>query len=133
MVWNIMLGEGLLAYGYTSEAAELVGRLMDACAASLTTEQGFREIYHPDQPQSVGHLGHLAGIAPVGLFLETLGIKFLSPSKMMLRGDNPFGETITVRWRGIEVLASADHKDVRFQGGESTQISGEKWVTVQWE
>lgn len=132
MAWNLMLGEGLLAYGYVQEAAELTGRLLAACAGSLRREHAFRERYHADAEQGSGSRHHLAGVAPLSLFLQVLGVRLISPHKVSLRAVNPFPRPVRLRWRKLEIEWEDDHARVRFPDGSSTQVEGEGvWVAEQ--
>jgi hypothetical protein len=131
MPWNLMLGEGLLDYGYLAEAAELVTRLMNTCVASLRRDQAFRESYHPDREQGAGSRHHLAGVAPFSLFLQVLGVRLISPSKITLRGSSPFPEAIRLRWRGLEIRWDHRGAVVEFPDGEQVSVQGEAVQVVE--
>ena len=119
-----MIGEGLVDHGYLEEAAELVGRLMQACLHSLHEDRDWREAYHPDRPGGVGKLGHSSGVAPLSLFLYVLGVRLISPRKIALRGHNPFPWPIRLSHRGIEILWNEGHALVRFPDGGEETVTG---------
>lgn len=127
MWWNEMLGEGLIAYGRRSEAADLTGRLMAAAVASIRRHGSFRRWYHPDTGEGFGERDHPAGLAPLSLFLRCLGVQLITPRKVRLEGSNPFAWPVTIRWRGLEVRrdlgASAT---VTFPDGGRIELSGEE-------
>jgi len=131
MLPNLMIGEGLVDYGYLEEAAELVGKLMRACIASLKEEQAFREAYYADRPAGLGERGHMAGVAPLSLLLYVLGVRLISPRKIALRGHNPFPWPITLRWRGVEIRWSTDRALVRFADGGEAEATGRLVQTVE--
>ncbi|NIM95261.1 MAG: hypothetical protein GTO18_16305 [Anaerolineales bacterium] len=131
MIWNLMLGEALLAYGYRQEAAELVTRLMNTVVRSLRDERAFRDIYHPDEPKAIGEGDHLSGIAPLGLFLETLGVRLISPRKFFLRGTDPFPDPVIIRWKGTEIHCLQDRKQVQFLDGAMIEVVGEDLQFVE--
>lgn len=103
MMWNTMLGEGLIAAGHRAEAATLLRRLMDAIVHTLKTEKSFREAYNPDKLEGLGARDYLWGIAPVALFLQIVGIRIISAQKVVLSGYNPFPWPVTVTHHGVTV------------------------------
>ncbi|HKZ56020.1 MAG TPA: hypothetical protein VJ123_11105 [Anaerolineales bacterium] len=124
--WNTLIGEGLLDYGYREEAAELLRRLMASVSHALREGASFREAYHPDRPESVGERNHLAGVFPVHLFLEALGVRLVTPRKLWLFGRNPFPWPVVIRWRGLEVIRPLDEPTkVSFPDGQSVVVEGE--------
>ena len=131
MMPNLLIGEGLVDYGYMEEAAELVAKLMRACIASLKQEQAFREAYHADRPGGLGGCGHLAGVAPLSLLLYVLGVWLMSPSKIALRGHNPFPWPIALRWRGVEIRWTTDRALLKFPDGGEAEVIGRLVQTVE--
>jgi len=103
LMWNTMIGEGLVASGYRRKAAELIGRLMTAMIHTLKSEGCFREAYNPDKLEGLGDRNYLWGVAPCHLFLQTVGIRILGSDKVILEGYNPFPWPITVRQHGVTV------------------------------
>jgi hypothetical protein len=132
MLWNIMLGEGLLEYGYRKEAAGLILNILQAVMHALRNDKAFRESYHPDLPEGVGERDHVSGLLPMGLFLECLGIKLRQPDKFIVSADNPFPWPIIVRWRGFEFRCFEDHKEVTFPSGEQVKVEGEEQKVLQF-
>ena len=121
---NLMIGEGLVDYGYLKEAADLVSRLMRACLHTLHEVRTFRESYYPDQPGGIGKLGHSSGVAPLSLFLYVLGVRLISPHKIALRGHNPFPWPIRLTYRGIEIQWKKDSALVRFPDTSEATVTG---------
>ena len=126
-----MIGEGLVDHGYLEEAAELVGRLMQACLHTLHEDRDWREAYHPDRPGGIGKLGHSSGVAPLSLFLYVLGVRLISPRKIALRGYNPFPWPIWLSHRGIEILWNKDGALVRFPDGSEATLDGSQVQLVE--
>ena len=125
MMWNTMIGEGLADAGYRAEAAELIRRLMDATLFTLKTEKAFREAYNCDKLEGLGERDYLWGVAPVHLFLRTVGIRIISPRKVWLRGFNPFPWPVTVRWHGVRVTKAERTTVVKFPSGKEVTITDE--------
>lgn len=120
--WCSLVGEGLLAYGYREEAAELVTRITKAVVQTLKTEQTFRQVYKADTGKGSGEREALAGLPPLGLFLDVLGVKLLSPHKVCLEGTNPFPGPVTVKFRGLTVLRGKEKTTITFPDGQSVTV-----------
>lgn len=121
--WNTLVGEGLVAYGYRKEAADLVSRLMKAVIESLKHENAFRHYYHSESGQGMGERNILDGLAPLSLFLDVLGVRILSPERMVVSGLNPFPWPVTVKYRGLTVLRQMERTMIVFSGGQTVTIS----------
>jgi hypothetical protein len=117
--WCALIGEGLISYGYREETGELVTRLMNAISESLKSEGCFRQYYNADTGQGFGDSNPLWGLAPLGLFLETLGVQLVSPWKVRLAGKNPFPWPVTVKYRGMTILRGHNKTQVVFPDGQT--------------
>jgi hypothetical protein len=120
--WNHLIGEGLLRYGYREQVAGLVTRLMSAVVSSLKNHQDFRQYYHAKTGLAAGERGHLHGLAPLGLFLQTVGIRNLGPKEILLDGFNPFPWTINVQYRKVLLTFYPDKTDIQFPCGQKVTI-----------
>ncbi len=131
MLWNTMLGEALIDYGYLEEAVELVERLMGAIVHNLRVDKAFREAYNADRAEGLGERGHLSGLAPIDLFLYTLGVRLISPRKVWLRPGNSFPWTVVVSWRGLRLECLKDRTIVTFPNGQQVDVAGEEPQEVE--
>ncbi len=122
MLWNSLIGTGLLNYGSREVAADLVDRLMSTVIRNLDTAGGFQQAYYADTGQGFGEREVLQGLAPLGLFLETAGIQILSEKKLRLTGKHPFSWPLTVKYRGLTVLRQKDKTVVIFPDGQTRSI-----------
>jgi hypothetical protein len=120
--WNHLIGEGLLRYGYQEKAAGLVTRLMNAVIDSLKAHRDFHQYYHAETGLAAGEPGHLHGLAPLGLFLQTLGVRQFSEKEILLDGFNPFPWTINVQYRKILITFYSDKTEIQFTGGQKVII-----------
>jgi hypothetical protein len=125
MMWNTMLGEGLVHYGYRAEAAELIGRLMQAMLHTLREEKAFREAYNADQLEGLGDRNYIWGVAPVALFMQVLGVRIISPRKVYLEGRNPFPWPVTVRHKGLVVTRGHASTTITFPNGHAATVTGD--------
>lgn len=123
LMWNTMLGEGLVHYGYRAEAAELIARLMTVMLHTLKTEKAFREAYNSDTLEGLGDRDYLWGVAPVALFMRAVGLRILGPRRVHLEGHNPFPWPVTVRHKGVTVTKAAYEATVTFPSGKQVTVT----------
>ncbi len=128
--WNQLIGEGLLAYGCRAEAARLTEQLMQAAIYCLKQSRAFYEHYHAMTGSGMGERGALTGLAPVGLFLQVLGVQILSPSRVRLEGRNPFAWPVTILYKGLRVQRGLEETEVVFPNGQSVKIAGTESCTI---
>ena len=133
MMWNTMIGEGLADGGFTVEAAQLIEKIMRGMIFTLKEEKAFREAYNSDQLEGLGERDYLWGIAPVHLFLRTLGVRIISEKKVWLRGRNPFPFPVTVRWNGVTVTKGEKTTVVKFASGFERVVSEEGEMMIEDE
>ncbi len=122
ILWSSLIGTGLLNYGYRKEAAELVNRLMEAVIENLKKHKAFAQSYHTENGAGVGERNALQGLAPLSLFLETLGVRLISPRKVALEGSNPFPWPVTIKYRGLTILRQEGKTRVTFPGGQTAVV-----------
>jgi len=130
MPWQQMLGEGMLEYGYREEVAQLVTRLMNAVILNLKQHHAFFLDYHAVRGAGIGERNALGGLAPTGLFLQTLGVQFLSGGRVRLSGNNPFPWPVTVKYRGLTVTRRAGESEVKFPDGRTIALNDPSEVLV---
>jgi len=122
MLWNILAGEGLLAYGFRREAADLVMRLMKAVIGVWKREGCFRRWYQAETGRGKGERNALDGLPPLGLLMQTLGVQIQSPWSVKLSGFNPYPWPVTVKYRGLTVLCQSDKTTLIFPDGQTVLI-----------
>ena len=112
--WLQLVCEGLLNAGYRQEATEIVKRLLDALSRVLEREGRLAQFYHADEAKGFGEEHHLAGIAPLKLLGDVIGIRIIAADKVWLGGEFTWGEAGNCRaaWR---------HGDAK-RGGEPSRI-----------
>jgi hypothetical protein len=128
-----MIGEGLLKYHFRSEAADLVSRLMGAVVHSLRENGVFQRYYHADTGEGIGERNALSGLAPLGLFLETLGVRLISNKRVFLTGFNPFPWPVTVKYRGTTILRQQDRTSVTFPNGQNVLVDDPSPMIISLE
>ncbi|KPL83777.1 hypothetical protein SE15_00500 [Thermanaerothrix daxensis] len=123
-LWNTFVGEGLLRYGYCDLAADLVGRLLDGIGRSLATSGDFYSAYDAERGQGQGEQHAVDGLAPLSLFLRTLGLVAITPERVILQNGNPFNRPITVQYQGITVQFHSNQTWVTFPGHSIIKVEG---------
>lgn len=121
--WNHLIGEGLLANDWRSETSQLVTRLMETAICSLKQQGAFFNSYHAESGVGQGERNSLRGLAPLGLFLQTLGVQIKSPCCVRLEGTNPFPWPVTIKYRGLVVIRQAEITDITFPDGQSVRVT----------
>ena len=129
--WNQLIGEGLLAYGFRAEATRLTAHLMNAVIQNLKQHHAFYQRYHAETGTGIGERNSLNGFAPVGLFMQSLGVTILSATKVKLEGKNLFPWPVTIKYKGLTVVRAAEQTVVTFSNGESAIVKDEQPCIVE--
>ena len=120
--WNVLIGEGLLSYGYRKEAAELAEHLLNGIVFNLQRDKTLRHTFQAREGFGCGERNTLDGLAPLGYFLQALGVTFISPWRVGLSGFNPFPFPVQVGYRGLKVLRLADKTVVTFPDEQVVEV-----------
>ena len=120
--WNRMIIEGMLTYGFRSEAVKLFDSLIKPVILNLREKHNVSSSYSAISGKALGERGMLSGIAPVGLFLRVLGLKQISSKKIIVEGLNPFPWPVNVQYRGINIDCTAVFTRIIFPGGQTVSI-----------
>ena len=117
--WNALIGEGLLAYGLREQAARLTTQLMAAVIQNLKRQHAFYRSYDASTGAGIGERNAVQGLAPLGLFLDVLGVEIQSPKRVTLSGKNPFPWPVTVKYRDLTVTRQAEQTVIVFPNGQT--------------
>ncbi|MCH7664086.1 MAG: hypothetical protein IH859_09505, partial [Chloroflexi bacterium] len=120
--WNVLIAEGLLAYDARQEAADLVKKMMDGGIRVLKTDGGFRKHIHADSGEGLGESNALAGLPPLGLFMDTLGVRIISPWRVRLEGSNPYPWPVVIKFKGLKIERKRELTTITFPDGESVVV-----------
>lgn len=129
--WNLLIGEGLLRYGFRSDAARLVAHIMTGIIQNLKQNRAFYARYHAEKGTGIGERNALSGLAPLGLFMKVLGVEILSATRVKLEGDNPFPWDVTIQYKGLKVIRGTNKTEVVFANGKSVTVTGSKSTVVE--
>ncbi|MBN1535106.1 MAG: hypothetical protein JW908_00130 [Anaerolineales bacterium] len=122
LIWLQFVAEGMLRYGFHKEVARLFTQFMPAIIQSLKNTRSFREHYSTTTGKGTGEINIINGVAPIGLFLDTIGLRILSSNKIASREFNPFSWPVTVKYRGITIYKQIEKATVIFPNGETATI-----------
>ena len=112
----------MLAYGFREEAARQVAHFMTGVIKNLKQKRAFYQRYHADTGLGLGERNAVSGLAPVGLFLQVLGMQVFSPTRVRLAGRNPFPWQVTVQYKGLKIVRGLDRTQVIFPNGKSVSV-----------
>ncbi len=131
MMWNTMIGEALLDYGYIDESIELFKRIMTAQLHTLKTEKAFREAYNSDVLEGLGDVDHIWGVTPLHWFMRLIGVRIVSPRKVWAGGRYVLPWPVMVTHRGVAVTRSAEGTQIAFPSGRVVGLTDEAWQAVE--
>lgn len=133
--FQTMITRGLLKYGSRQTAAQLFTHLMAALELSLHESGRLRQSYHAVHGAGSGEYNAVQGLAPLGLFLEVLGVEIYSPWRVRLSGQNPFPWTVKIKFRGLVIERAFESTRLTFPNGEIyTQIgSDSSMISMEFE
>ncbi|MEA2007738.1 MAG: hypothetical protein U9O54_01340, partial [Chloroflexota bacterium] len=131
MPWNAMVGKGLLAYGKRDAAAKLVSKLMNAIIKNLKESGSFYTCYDAETGLGLQEHNTVDGLAPLELFLETLGVRIISPREIAVEGRNPFPWPVTVKYRGTTITRRKRKTTITFANGQTAAITDPKPQVVR--
>jgi hypothetical protein len=120
--WNLLVAEGLLAYGHRHQAARLMAHFTSAVITNLKRSQSFYRTYHAETGQGQGERDALQGLVSVGLFLKILGVEIISQKQVKILAENPFPWPVTVKYRGLTISRLLSHTEVIFPNGQVAQV-----------
>ena len=133
LILNAIIGEGLINYGYRNEAVQLITGNMNAILNSLKIDNAFRQYYSAETGQGIGERNVISGLAPVNFFLNALGVKLISPKKIIIEDKNLFPWPVTVKYRGMTILRQTDKTLVTFPDGRIVSIDETKPCIISSE
>jgi hypothetical protein len=128
--WNLFICEGLLRYGFRSDAARLVAHMMTGIIQNLKQNRAFYARYHAEKGTGMGERNSLNGLAPADLFLRVLGVEILSGTRVKLEGQNPFPWDVTIHYKGLKVKRGQEKTEVIFANGRSVTVTDTDPVVV---
>jgi hypothetical protein len=122
MLWNYLIGLGLVEHGFREEAGQIFQLLMNTTVNILKRERGFYGSYHADEIRGIGLKGAIQGIPPLDLFLAVLGVRIVSPTKVWVEVGHPFPWPVKLEWQGLSLLCEHDYVRITFPDGQEVTV-----------
>jgi len=97
---------------------------MHAIVLQINKNLQFSEFYDTETGLGTGKVNSLTGLAPVGFFLQVVGIKSLGDSQIVLSGTNPFPWPVTVKYKGRTITRNQEDSEIVFLSGERISVKG---------
>jgi hypothetical protein len=126
-----LIGEALVRAGHRTAAYVVLERILRSLTGVLSTDGAFREAYNPETGEGWGKRDHVAGVAPLSLFLEVAGVRLLSPNRVEISGSHLFTRPVTIRWRGLLVERRVEGTRLVFPDGSETFVDPGLEATVE--
>ena len=133
MIWNYLVGEGLIKYGFREVAVDLTERLMRAAILNLREYDSLFSLYDANLGKGYGDRNSLRGLLPVNLFLEALGVRIISSKKVLIQGKNYYPWPVTVSYQGMTVVKEFNKTTITFSDGQTAIVKSEKPRLIQME
>lgn len=130
VLWNTLIIQGLARSGFTHQAATLFSQLMSAIISGLKHYGGFFPFYNSKDGRPAGARNAIAGLAPLNLFLELVGIRLFSPEKIAVWGQCPFPWPVEVHWQGLSIRRNGTQTNVTFPDGTAFSGNAEKPLII---
>ncbi|MBE2182296.1 MAG: hypothetical protein IAE89_02610 [Anaerolineae bacterium] len=129
LFWNTLIGEALIDTGMTTEASELLQRLLKVQTETLRAEKHFFEFYHTDQPRGLGERGSVAGLIPLHLLLRVFGVRVISPSVVIAGGAFHWPSPIKIAHHNVFVERNQQGTQINFPTGHVHRLSPDAPLT----
>lgn len=128
--WATLMGEALIELGEMERAADLLQRLLTTQTAVFLQQGHFSEFYHSDTTKGLGEPGHLAGIAPLYLFMRVMGVRIISSKKVWVGGQFAWESPVVIDQHGVRVERSHESTRIEFPSGTIREVKGEDWQEI---
>jgi hypothetical protein len=132
-LFQSMVMDGLLQYGFQSEAGLLVNGMMEAIINIVKNTGSFSDTYDTETGKPSGDANTLFSLPPVGLFLRSLGLTIQSPRSILVCGSNPYPWDVEIQFRGTRILRGEQDVEITFQDGQTTHLKGPEMRHVSWK
>lgn len=120
--WNVRVAEGLCYYGCREAAEEIFYSIMKGVTQALGKVNCFSEMHAAETGEISGSKNHLHGLAPIGLFLEILGVQYVKENYVVVRGNNPFPWPVTIKYRGMTITRHSHETVIIFSTGQRVTV-----------
>jgi hypothetical protein len=120
--WNGLIVEGLLRYGFRTEANEVFAALMEAFQTCVHQSGDFYQFYQADNGLGHGICGHVDGLPPIQTYLKLMGLEIRSPWDIFVTNTCAPFTTFTVKYRGLKYTNQNTPSRVTYPDGQSIAV-----------
>ncbi len=131
MFWNLLIGEGLIEAGRPDLAADLLSRLLIVQIHALRTQKAFQQAYNSDVLAGLGDDDYVSGVVPLHLLWRLMGIRIISPKRVLVGGEYALPWPVRVQQHGVTVTRDAEGTRVTFPSGAEKRVRTEKWRVIE--
>jgi len=124
LYWVNLIGEGLLQRGQNPIAVRLISDVMNAMAQNLLKHGALYEKFHSETGMPMGEKYRLSALAPVNLFLKSIGVEKISPTSVIIKGINPYPWPVTIKYRNLTITMHQSDSTITFPNGQVVTVSG---------
>ena len=130
-LWNYLIIDGLISYGFNNEAMQIFSNLMACIIADMKENKALHARYIAENGKPLEGKNSVRGCLPIQLFLRLNGIDFLNENMIILKAGNPFPSPITVKYRGTKITCETDETIIQFLSGEKVHITEKEPQIIQ--
>lgn len=129
IAWNALLLQHVLLLGEREMAFRLFNQMIRATISVLRQEHAIFERVNSKTGQAYGKANDIRGLLPTSLFMDLLGIKIYSPTKVSVGGTNAVPWPVTVRYMGLEITRDQKNSTIIMPDGSSHHHFGSSTKT----
>ena len=124
LYWVNLIGEGLLQHNKFLQAVQLISNTMNGMSQNLLKYGALYEKFHAETASPMGEKYRLSALAPIGLFIKSLGIEKITSSSISLNGINPYPWPVTIKYRNLSLTMHQSDTNITFPNGQVVNVSG---------
>ncbi len=132
-LFQSMIVDGLLHYGYQKETSLLVNGMMEAIIKNVRSTGAFSQSMDAVTGKPFGFVNTIQSLPPIGMFLRSLGLELCAPDRMTVWGMNSYPWDVEINFRGTRIVRGEKEVEITFQDGQSIHLTGTEKQSVSWK
>jgi hypothetical protein len=121
-LWNALMIESLIKYGYRAEAARVLTNLLEASIVEWKQTGHTNSSLRTTDGRGNGDHDSLDGLRPIWPLLKLLGIEYLDTKELNLRGLNDLFASFTVQYERVMLILQQNSTVIQTVTGSRTEI-----------
>ncbi|MFZ3069541.1 MAG: hypothetical protein WA110_00240 [Anaerolineaceae bacterium] len=131
--WNSLIMEYLLQVGSKSQVLKCFSQLMQGSIHILKQEHTLYDAFGSLDAHPIGARNAIAGLMPLEVFLNLVGVRFSGRHKVTVSGENPLPWPVTISFQGLAVCRDGKNTTVTMPDGLVFHHFGSQSKTFQGE